>query len=47
MKSLTKKQLTQDLLTRRAGNRFFRMVDKVPYNNVKKGQTFIKRSSQR
>ncbi len=47
MKSLTKEQLTQDLLTRRAHNRFFQMVDKVPYNNDKKGQAFIKRSSQR
>ena len=47
MKSPTKKQSTQDLLTRRAGSRFFQMVDKVPYNNDKKGQAFIKRSSQR
>ena len=47
MKSQTKKQLTQDLLTRRAGNRFFQMVDKAPFNNNKKGQAFIRKSSQR
>ena len=43
----TKKQSTQDLLTRRAGNRFFQMVAKAPYNNSKKGQAFIRKSSQR
>ena len=42
-----KKQSTQDLLTRRAGNRFFQMVDKAPFNNNKKGQAFIRKSSQR
>lgn len=45
MKSKTKKQLTQDMLARRANNRFFQMVDKAPYNNNKKGQAFVKKSS--
>ena len=40
MKSLTKEQLTQDLLARRAHNRFFQMVDKVPYNNDKKDRPY-------
>lgn len=40
------KQFTQELSKRREGNRFFQMVDKVPYNNSKKGQAFILKSSE-
>ena len=45
MKSKTKKQLTQDILEKRAGSKFFQMVDKAPYNNNKKGQAFVIKSS--
>ena len=47
MKSKTKKQLPQDVLARRAGSRFFKMVDKAPYNNNKKGQAFVIKSSSK
>nr|AOE07765.1 hypothetical protein [uncultured bacterium] len=47
MKSKTKKQLPQDVLARRAGSRFFQMVDKAPYNNNKKGQAFVIKSSSK
>jgi hypothetical protein len=47
MKSKNKKEAYKDLEARRKGNRFFDMVDKVPYNNSKKGEIKIFETSSR
>lgn len=47
MKSKNKKQSTKDLEARRKGSRFFDMVDKAPYNNSKKGEIKIFKTSSR
>ena len=47
MKSKNKKQSIKDLEARRKGNRFFDMVDKVPYNNSKKVEVKIFKTSSR
>ena len=47
MKLENRKQSIKDLEARRKGSRFFDMVDKAPYNNSKKGEINIFKTSSK
>ena len=42
-----KKKLNSEIEKLRKNNRFFKLVDSVPYNNSKVGQSFIVKVSPR
>ena len=42
-----KKKLNSEIEKLRKNNRFFKLVDSVPYNNSKVGQSFIMKISSR
>ena len=44
---MKKKELINEIEKRRKNSRFFKLVDSIPYNNSKVGQSFIVKVSTR